>query len=154
MAPDDEAEWHRRFAADLYNRAWDLFENPSRSPADDEDMLAAAFASRYHWGIVGGPEQRALGDEHIARVCAAIGLGDLAVRYAASGLEITEHEGWTDYRRAAAFETMARAHAAAQHDAEREAWLARAKEAVGELEDADERAVIEAQLRTVPGYRD
>lgn len=111
-----------------------------------------AFASRYHWVKVGDAQNLAAGDQHIARVCSYLGLGDLAVKYAASGLEITEAQGWRDYRLAAAYEAMARAHASAGDTGQRDRYLALASEALERIDDPDDRTVIEDQLQTVPGY--
>jgi hypothetical protein len=41
---------HRRLAVDLYNATWELLEQTDRSPEDDDEMLARAHASMYHWG--------------------------------------------------------------------------------------------------------
>lgn len=64
MAPGDEQEleWQRRFAASAFNRAWELIDRPDRSSDEDMEMLASAFASRFHWDRVGGDEQRIVGD--------------------------------------------------------------------------------------------
>jgi hypothetical protein len=58
----EAADWHRRFAIDLYNAAWTLLDSPNRTPDQDGDLLAAAFGSRWHWGQVGSDEQWAVGD--------------------------------------------------------------------------------------------
>jgi hypothetical protein len=40
-----------------------------------------------------------------------------------------------------------------RNDAERDRYIARAKEALANISDADDREVIERQLSSVPGYR-
>jgi hypothetical protein len=44
-------ETHRRLAADLFNRVWELLEMPVRTREQDDEMVHAAHASRYHWGV-------------------------------------------------------------------------------------------------------
>ena len=55
---DEQVVWHRNFAIEAFNRSWDLLEQADRDEAADAELLAVAFASRWHWGQVGGPEQR------------------------------------------------------------------------------------------------
>ena len=40
--------WHRYFAIEFNNLAWDLSVQ-DRSPKEDEEMLNAAHASAFHW---------------------------------------------------------------------------------------------------------
>jgi DNA-binding transcriptional MerR regulator len=51
-APVDVAD-RRQLAVDLFNHVWTLLERSDRSPLEDDEMLHAAHASRYHWGEVG-----------------------------------------------------------------------------------------------------
>jgi hypothetical protein len=133
-----------------FNRAWELIELTERSPADDAEMLAAAFASRYLWESVGGDEQRAVGDWQIAHVASWIGYGDLALSRAASALQRVEQNGWTDWRLASCYEGMARAHAAAGDAAGYEHWAALAREAIDSLEDEEDRDLVASQLASIP----
>ena len=54
--------WHRQVAIDTFNAAWELIDLPARTPALDRELLGLAFASRYHWGVVGGDEEHMVGD--------------------------------------------------------------------------------------------
>lgn len=147
---DDDSAWHRRFAADLFNRTWDLMDMPSRSPAQDSEMLTAAFASRHHWGVVGTVENRITGDWQIARVSSLLGMADLALRFAGGAAEAAHAEGWTGWRLASVYEGMARAHACAGARAERDRYVGLAEKALAEEPDADDRDEIARQLATVP----
>ena len=151
MADDDVTQWHLNFAGALYNHAWELLEKPDRTPAEDDEMLAAAFASRFHWGRVGGDQQKIFGDEHIARVCSYLGLGDLAVKYATQALAATQAtEGLPDFALAAAHETLARAAAAVGDRATRDEHVALGKSALDLIAEDDDRVEIEKQLDSVP----
>jgi hypothetical protein len=48
-----EQETHKKFAVDLFNLTWDLLDKPERSADEDDKMIHAAHASRFHWGEVG-----------------------------------------------------------------------------------------------------
>ena len=63
-----EAEWHRKQAVDLFNFTWTLIDKPDRTSADDDRMIRAAHASRYHWGSVGTVINYLRGDWQIAHV--------------------------------------------------------------------------------------
>ena len=43
----------RQLATDLFNHTWELLELTDRTPDQDDEMIHAAHASRYHWGEVG-----------------------------------------------------------------------------------------------------
>lgn len=58
----------RKLAADLFNHVWRLLETESRTPEQDDEMLHAAHASRYHWGEVGEGINLARGEWQCARV--------------------------------------------------------------------------------------
>src|SRR6185295_8912421 len=51
----------RRVAVGLFNHVWTLMENPDRTPEQTDEMIHGAHASRYHWGNVGEPANRARG---------------------------------------------------------------------------------------------
>src|SRR3989442_3446570 len=60
-----ERKWQRKMAVGLFNEVWRLLEK-NRSPAEDERMIHAAHASRFHWGEVGTAVNRALRDWQIS----------------------------------------------------------------------------------------
>ena len=140
--------WHREQAVERFNRTWELLDRAERAEADDAELLEASFASRYHWGVIGGPANWAIGDSQIARV--ALGLGDLARWYARRTLAAVEAEGWTDFHLVTAHEVAARAEAAAGDAAARAAALERARRALAAIDDEDDRALLLEQIDTVP----
>jgi hypothetical protein len=144
------ARWHRRFAVELFNRSWDLLEQPDRSPDEDAEMLAAAFGSAWHWGQVGTAENIALGDHQIAKVASQVGQPALALAYARRALEAIEIGHFGDWQVAAAYEGMARACAAAGDIAGRDYWVSRCTIALGAVPDAGDRSVVAEQLLNLP----
>src|SRR5512146_1789579 len=90
---DDAAAWHRRFASECNNRAWQLAEAASRSAAEDAEMLDAAHAAALHWRAVGTELHAARATMLLAHVHALLGHGALALPYArASFAFVTSHE--------------------------------------------------------------
>jgi hypothetical protein len=81
-ASEEATAWHRRFAAAANNRAWDLSEQPTRNPAEDEEMLNAAHASAWHWAKVGSELNRMRATMLLAEVHALLGFGHSAMAYA------------------------------------------------------------------------
>lgn len=146
--------WHHHFAIETFNATWDLMDKTDRTSEDDARMLATAFASRYHWESVGGPKQHATGDWQISRVCCLLNLPDLALRYAQSNLDIIKTHELGDYLPASAYEALARAHACAGDDEQRDRYIQLSRQALNDIADPNDRAHIESQLRDVPGYRD
>jgi DNA-binding transcriptional MerR regulator len=146
-----DAETHRQLGIDLYNATWTLLEKPDRSPAETDEMIHRAHASRWHWGRVGTAVNVARGEWLCARVYSTLGRGDAALWHARRCVEI--HEGATDreaWDLPSAYEAMARASFIAGDDAAGNAWKARALEAVSAISDADDREVIEQDLATLP----
>jgi len=142
---DPEAE--RRVAAALYNHVWDLLETIDRTPVQDEDLVHAAHASRWHWGVIGGPEQRVVGDWQVSRAYAAVGRGGPAVHYArlavAGAQAYDAAPGWLA---ASATEGLARALLAdGDVVAAREA-ADRARELLVGVADAEDRDLVASQL--------
>lgn len=147
---DAERDAHRKFAVECFNGAWDLIDKPDRTPDDDAEMLQRVFASRWHWGFVGGVEQTATGDWQIAHVASLLGYGWMAQQYAQRAFDACEREGWTDWRRASMLEGMARAAAAAGDGDAHVKYYALATEAIAAIPDEEDRALIASQLATVP----
>jgi hypothetical protein len=103
----------RRLAADLFNLVWTLMETPDRTPDEDERMLNAAHASRFHWGEVGGPVNVARGDWQISRVYAILDRPESALHHAARCLETCRRYGVGEFDVACAYEALARPSALA-----------------------------------------
>ena len=114
---DIDAATHRRLGVALFNHVWTLLETPDRTPAQVDEMIHAAHASRFHWERA---EDRrivnlARGEWQCSRVYAVLGRGDPAVWHAKRCLEYLEQAGddCDDWDPAAAAEAMARAYAVA-----------------------------------------
>jgi hypothetical protein len=145
-------EQERRLAADLFNGVWDLIVKPDRTTEEDDRMVHAAHASRYHWGNVGQPVNLGRGEWQISRVYALLGRAEPALYHARRYLQICEANGIADWDIAFAHEAMARASAAA---GARDAFVEhyRLAEAAGAIiAEADDREYFFSDLANEPWF--
>jgi hypothetical protein len=148
---------HRAEAVALFNGVWQMLDIPDRTPAQDDQMVHAAHASRWHWsqaGELGGDEQLAVGEWQCSRVYSVLGRGEPALHHARACLAICQDREMSDWVLAAAYESLARASAVAGDVGEARAWLGRARTAVSVIADPEDREVIEgdlASLAALPG---
>jgi hypothetical protein len=148
--PELDRETERRLAAGLYNETWRLIELPARSPAQDDDLIHTAHASRYHWSRVGEAVNLARGEYLCSRVYAVLERPEPSVWHARRCLEIlTEAGGGEDHDLAAAYEALARAYGVAGDREQMHDWLARAREAVEAIANPKDRRPIEEDIRSL-----
>lgn len=151
--PESDDGTRRALAIGLYDRTMDLLQVPDRTADQDDDLIHAAHASRHHWGEVGGPLNLARGEWLCSRVYATLGRSEPALWHARRCLELLEGTAAADradWDLAAAYEAMARSLAAAGDEAGRDAWVGRARAALADVADPDDRAVIDQDLATIP----
>jgi tetratricopeptide (TPR) repeat protein len=144
--PQTEDDFHRKIAADCFNRTWDYLEQKSRSVDDDQIMLNLAHASRYHWSLIGKPWNFTTGDWQISRVYAALNQPDLALRFAKKALEISEKNNLSE-RLISAYEGMARAYAVAKKYPSAKEFIKRAREQMRTVSvDAEDQKTYSDQI--------
>ncbi len=145
-----DAERQRKMAAQLFNGTWKLLSKKRRTKGESHTMIHMAHASRYHWGVVGGPKELAIGEWQISRVYAVVRRPEPALYHAERCLEICRAHGVGDFPLAYAYEALARAFAIAGKSRERAACLKLAKAAGERIRDDDDRTLFFSDLRTVP----
>jgi DNA-binding transcriptional MerR regulator len=133
----DEAT-RRRLAADLFNHTWELLEMPSRTQAQDDEMLHCAHASRYHWGEVGNAQNLAVGEWQCSRAYAVLGRMEPALWHARRCLEISEANEVERWCLAAAYEAMARAELLAGDRAAATEWVKKGREMAATYSDPED----------------
>ena len=148
--PPMTAEVRRELAVALCNEAWALIDMPERTPEQDRWMLVTACAAALHWEAVGTDQHRAVSDWQIAHVASLLGYGQLALAHATAAFDRAGKAGAPAWLRASVLEGLARAHAAAGHKAERDAYVRRATEGLDAIVEPGERDLIEGQIATVP----
>jgi hypothetical protein len=143
-------EWHKKSAVDLFNLVWSLLDNADRSPEQDDTMVHAAHASRYHWGEIGTPLEFERGEWQISRVYAVLGRSEPALHHARRCLDICQANEIGDFDIAFAYEAVTRAYAVSGQKAECEEYTALARQAGEKIEDKDNRDYFFSELESVP----
>ena len=139
----------RQLAVDLFNHVWTLLERTDRSALEDDEMLHAAHASRYHWGEVGEPVNLARGEWQCSRVYAVLGRAEPALWHANRCLALCEEHGIADWDIAFAHEAVARALRVAGDHAGADAAVARARDAAGAIAEDEDRELLFSDLATI-----
>jgi hypothetical protein len=153
--PDDDplldVESERGLAASLFNSVWDLLDQPSRTPDEDELMLNAAHASLYHWVRVGEPVNEARGEWQVSRVYAVLRRGEPALHHARRSLAVCERNGIGDFDLAFVYEALSRAHMVTGDAAEASRFAAVARTAGDRIADEEDRQIFLGDLADLPG---
>jgi hypothetical protein len=142
----------RRIAIELFNEVWRLLDQRERSVEENDRMLHAAHASRYHWGEVGSAVNRARGEWQVSRVYSVLERTEPALFHARRCLELCERHSdeLDDFDLPYAFEALARAHALAGDADEARHYARLAREAGERMTEQDERELLLADLETLP----
>jgi hypothetical protein len=111
-----------------------------KSRADDDRMLHAAHASRFHWGEAPEREQinLARGEWQVSRVYTVLERAEPAIWHAQRCLDHVEAAGAGDWDLAYAYEALARAHALAGNPEAAE-WKAKARAAGDQIADPEDK---------------
>jgi len=143
----------RLLAAQLFNETWRLMELPERTRQDDDRMIHAAHASRYHWGQVPAvaAAHLARGEWQVSRVYTVLGRAEPALHHAARVLELCQENGIGDWDLAFAYEALARAHAIAGNTGSAREYTDQALAAAADIARDKERDLLLADLETIPG---
>jgi len=140
----------RALAVSLFNRVWELLEKADRTAVDDQEMVNAAHASRYHWTSIGTPKQLAIGDWQIARVYSTLGRAEPAVVHSRLSLDnatLVTDEPWL---LASAYEGLSRAYATAGDRAAAREWKDKAVAQLELVTDPDDREIVEQDVASLP----
>jgi len=148
--PLDRAR-HRKIAADLFNYTWSLLDRKDRSEGENDEMLHAAHASRYHWGHAGTALNVSVGEWQVSRVYAMLGRAEPALYHARRCLEITRRHRLGRFYLAYAYEGMARAAAVAKQLRARDRYLREARRVGVTVRDRDDRRMLFEDLDTIRG---
>ena len=142
----DLAAWHHTFAPRAVDEAWELLDKTDPTREEEEAMLAATFAQRYHWYQVGTARQQAIADWQVSRVAAVLGYADLALRFGERSLALCLDHDLDAFVTGFAHEAIARAAAEVDDIEMFTEHLELAKERLAEVEDPEERDLLEADL--------
>ena len=148
----EPASWHRHFAAEANNRAWELAELPQRDAAQQVEMLDVAHAAAWHWAAVGNELNRMRSTMLLAQVHALAGDGGRALAYATQMRQFfLARPDTPDWELAFAHAIFAyAAHAAGQKQLHAEAYRL-AQQALEAIADDEDRDIVMKTFTQVPG---
>lgn len=142
-------EWHRKVAAESFNLVWELLDKQDRTKEEEDQMVHAAHASRFHWGEIGTALEKERGEWQISRVYSVLGRGQSALYHANRCLEICKENEIGDFDLAFAYEAMGRAYAVLNDQKECEKYIQLAKDAGEKIEDKDNRDYFFSELKAI-----
>jgi hypothetical protein len=143
---EEVARWHRTFAPKAFTHTWTLLDEAELTREQEEEMLASTFAQRHHWYKVGEPRNWAVADWQVSRVAAVLGYAELSRRFGERSLELANEHDLGPFVTGFAHEAIARAAADVDDVETFTEHLELAKAALPEIEDAEERETLEADL--------
>ena len=144
-----EKECHKRFAVNCFNLVWTLMDKKNRTKEEDDKMVHAAHASRFHWGEIGTPVELERGEWQISRVYTVVDRPQSALYHAERCLEICKENNIGDWDIAFAYEAMARACAVAGQRAECKKYIELATKAGGHIKEKGDRDYLFSELKTI-----
>jgi hypothetical protein len=146
------AEWHRQQGVSLFNFTWALIDKPDRTQEEDDQMIHAAHASRYHWSMAGNVVNHLRGDWQIARVYTLLTLPERALHYAQLCLRQCEANDIGGFDLAFAYEAVARALACAGETAGAQEYYRLAEQAGAQIAEEDDRRQFQKELTAEPWF--
>jgi hypothetical protein len=149
-SPEETTRWQRRLAGKANNHAWQLAEQATRTPAQDEQMLLAAHAAAHFWGLVGDAWQRAHAALLLAHAHATLRQPGPAAHHFAQAAPHFDSAAAAPWERALLQAVAANLAAVRQDAAAHRRHYRQAAEQCAALPDAEERALLEATLRVLP----
>jgi hypothetical protein len=142
-------EDHRKFAVNLFNMTWNLLDKKDRTEEEDNKMIHAAHASRFHWGEIGTPLEFERGEWQISRVYSVLKRNEPALYHARRCLEICKENNIGDFDIAFAYEAMARAYAVLGKKADCDRHIELAEKAGEQIKKKEDRNYFFSELQTI-----
>ena len=146
----DLLQWHKFFAMEYNNKAWDLAAKPDRSNAENDCMLDAAHTAAAHWKAVGTDLHIARAEMLLAAVHALLGFGESAWPLALRVKNFFSTTECPDWERA--YISLIYAHAAilAGNQSEYTEAYQQATADLDAIADPEDRKLVQASFDQVP----
>ena len=139
----------RKLAAQFFNAAWRYIEKADRTRDEDLLMIHLAHASRLHWEFAGDASRWTIGEWQISRVYSVLKRSEPALYHAYASLRIATENNLRPFLLGFAHEAIARALAITA-DRSVDEHIARARGFACQVADAEEKAILEGDLSTIP----
>jgi len=147
---EDVSKWHRWFAIEMNNLAWQHAEKPTRPPEEEEEMIHAAHAAALHWMQDGKEVNRARADMLLGQAHALAGNGKLAMFYAQRSIAYFSASETKDWEMAFVHAVLANAARTAGTSSTyaEHFWLAERLGAT--IADPEDREIFERTFHQIP----
>ncbi len=141
---------HKFFSTNCFNNAWDLIDQPSRTPEEDEEMIRLSLASAWHWKQRDDCTQENLSVSfwQTSRIYSILGQVDNARRYARLCLDASQGEDVAQFYLGYAYEAMARSESLVG-DTQVEQYLEKARNITAAMSDSDEKLKLLDDLAAI-----
>jgi hypothetical protein len=142
---------HRFFAADCYNKAWDLLDKTERTPEEDEQMIRLTLASHWHWTQRPdySAEKASIGYWQTSRVFAVLGQAENARRFGQLCLDASQGADVPPFCLAYAYEALARAEAVAGNHVQAADYITHAQRVAERMSDFETKQQLTADLAAI-----
>jgi hypothetical protein len=142
---------HKHFSAQCFNKTWDLIMESDRTPEQDDEMLALAMASFWHWTERDDytPRNASVAFWQISRVFALLGQPLNAKRFAKRSLEVTIGTDVGPFYMGYAYEALARAESVAGNMVKTKEYLDHAYKLADDVADKDSKKWLLDDLATI-----
>lgn len=144
-----EKDCHKKLAVDCFSLVWTLMDKKNRTKDEEDKMIHAAHASRFHWGEIGTPVERERGEWQISRMYTVVNMPASALYHARRCLEICKENNIADWDIAFAYEAMARACGVRGQKAECERYVEMAKKASEQIREKADKDYLFSELKTI-----
>ena len=146
----DPKSWHRYFAIESNNQAWELAAKPSRSEAETQELLNLAHASALHWGIAGTDAHAARAKYLVAEAHALAGFGEYAKSLMDEVMAFFDVDSLDDWEAAFIYTIYAHAMSLVGTDEQKVDTYQQAETAVSSIADPEERKIVDYTFVQVP----
>lgn len=144
-----EREYHKKSAVESFNLVWNLLDKKDRTKEENDRMVHAAHASRFHWGEIGTAVEIERGEWQISRVYSILNRPQSAIYHAQRCLAICKDNDIGDFDIAFAYEAMARASAVADKWSDCEKYIQLAKDAGEKIAEKGDRNYFFSELESI-----
>ncbi len=144
---------HRKIAASLFNKTWDLLEK-GRNSDEDDLMISMSHASLYHWKVVGGKKQEATGNWIISRVYSTLKMPESAIYHGERCLKITETSNLGSFDLGFAYESLSRAYLVSGNKEVSSKYLKLALDQCSLLKEKEDKEWLETNLKQIKAFLD
>ena len=150
-AGQDEAvlQAHRFFAADYFNKCWELMDKAERTPEEDLLMIHMSHASRAHWQAVGTPDNWCVGEWQLSRAYSLLNRTEPGLVHAQECLRLCLENDIVGFNLGFAYEALARIQYLQGNLEDAKKNIELGKKAAKDVEEKDDKEYLLKELDSI-----